>query len=424
MRKVLLLGVLAALLISTQPAAARDPDEGAFRRVWAAIDGPVANGSAQRPWFWGPEPFMTFDEDYIEGIGGQRRVQYWDKGRMEISNPNDDPSDPWYVTSGLLPLEMIRGRVQLGDDEFERRDRAQIPIVGDDDPRANPDAPTYADFFLHTTVFLDSRLQPVTNNPIGPGNADSAAPPRFGDLVAQEVNADGRVVDNPELAAAYPGTRIVYYDGVFSHNIPEVFWNFLQTVEQPPMNGSNRQDMRYDWVYLIGHPASEPYWVQTLIGGVEQYVMVQVYERRVLSYNPNNPPGYQVEMANSGRHYYNWRYAEPAATAPTEAPQIRPDNVNATVSPQEGPLGTEFAVTLIGFDPGEEISIWLTLPDQSVQEAPELGVANENGEATLFGEVPITIFTFENNAPGIWALTGQGTASGHTAIAYFTATEP
>src|SRR5205085_2221786 len=36
---------------------------------------------------------------------------------------------------------------------------------------------------------------------------------------------------------------------------------------------------------------------------------VQLFERRVLTYNPANPPATQVEMGNVGRHYYNWRYA-------------------------------------------------------------------------------------------------------------------
>jgi hypothetical protein len=226
------------------------------------------------------------------------------------------------------------------------------------------------------------------------------------------------VESNPELAAAFPGTRLVYYDGVLSHNIPEVFWNFLQDVGKVQINGEDRQDLPINWLYLIGHPASEPYWIRTNIDGVPHDLMVQVYERRVLTYNPANPPAWQVEMSNVGQHYNLWRYELTESPPPPNF--VRPENISATVAPQEGPVGTQFAVTLFGFDPGEEVSVWLTFPDDTVLEAPELAVANENGEAVLFGEVPIVIFTESGDPPGVWALTGQGLGSDHMAIGYIT----
>ncbi|NJO04480.1 MAG: hypothetical protein HC876_02500 [Chloroflexaceae bacterium] len=403
--------VLVSLLIAGVPAVRGNtpPDEGAFQRVWEAADGAVASGEVERPWYWGPASAFTLDEAYNEGVEGTRRVQYWDKGRMEISNPNDDPFSPWYVTSGLLPIEMISGRVQIGDTRFERRERAQIPIAGDPGIANNPEAPTYADFFDVTTLFLDSRLQPITNDPIGPIAADSAAPPRFGDLVAEMIDMNGDIVRRPDLAAQYPGTRLIYYDGVLSHNIPEVFWNFLQQIGPMPINGEARQDMAFDWLYLMGHPASEPYWIRTNIDGVPHDLLVQVYERRVLTYNPANEPGWQVELGNVGQHYYLWRYE---LTCPPPPPNfVRPPNVNATVSPEEGPAGTDFAVYLTGFEPGEPVSLWLTLPDDSVLEAPELGAANANGEAMFRGVAPITIFTRTDDPIGVWALTGQATAA-------------
>lgn len=423
MRKVLPLGILMVLLATALPVYAATPDESAFLRVWERTDAPVADGTVERTWYWGPEPLQTIDEEYLEGVDGTRRVQYWDKGRMEISNPNDNATDPWYVTSGLLSLEMIAGRIQVGDTEFERRAAAQIPIAGDPDPEANPDAPTYADFFEVTTVLLDSRLQPILADPIGPVAADSAAPPRFGDLVAETIDGNGEVDRRPELAAAYPGTRLVYYDGVLSHNIPQVFWDFLQAVGPVQINGEERQDLLMDWLYVMGHPASEPYWVTTKVNGEDQDLLVQVYERRILTYNPNNPPQWQVELGNIGRHYATWRYELTEPPPPINF--IRPDNVNAVVEPPEGPSGTTFAVTLFGFEPGEDVSVWLTLPDQSVEEAPELGFANDNGEVVLFGEIPISVFTSEEDPLlGVWALTGQGSRSDNVSIGYFTVTAP
>lgn len=414
---ILLLGLVGAL-----PVGAATPDASAFQRVWERTDALVSAGSVQRAWYWGPAPLATFEEPYLEGVNGARLVQYWDKGRMEISNPHDDPNDPWYVTSGLLSIEMILGEVQIGDRRYETRGGAEIPIAGDPDPEANPDAPTYADFYWVTTVFLDSRRQPISADPIGPSEADSAAPPRFGDLVAEGLDAEGNVVRRPELAAAYPGTRLVYYDGVLSHNIPKVFWDFLQQVGKVQINGAQRQDLLVDWLYIMGHPASEPYWVTTLVNGVPQDIMVQVYERRVLTYNPNNPPGWQVELGNIGQHYYLWRYELTGPPPPIN--YFRPPNVNATVVPEEATAGAVFAITLSGFAPGESVSVWLTFPDQSVGEAPELGFADANGNAVLFGNMPISIFTDESGPYGVWALTGQGNQSGRVATAYFSVFEP
>ncbi|MCO5176624.1 MAG: hypothetical protein M9890_06590 [Thermomicrobiales bacterium] len=63
----------------------------------------------------------------------------------------------------------------------------------------------------------------------------------------------------------------------------------------------------YSALYVLGHPLSEPYWVQTEVAGVEQYVLLQAFERRVLSYTPGNPDGWQTESGNAGQHYRIWR---------------------------------------------------------------------------------------------------------------------
>jgi hypothetical protein len=237
--------------------------------------------------------------------------------------------------------------------------------------------------------------------------------------VAEKVNSNGRIERDPALATAHPGTRLVYYDGVLSHNIPRVFWDFLQQTGKVQVNGAQRQDLLMDWLYVMGHPASEPYWVSTLVNGEQQDVLVQVYERRVLTYTPSNQPGWQVEFGNIGQHYHKWRYGRTQAARPI---LVRPPNVNATVTPEQAVAGTRFDVTLTGFEPGEGVSVWLTYPNQAVEAAPELGQADANGVATLFGTTPIRVNTGSGGA-GIWALTGQGVNSGRTAVGYFTVTE-
>jgi hypothetical protein len=58
----------------------------------------------------------------------------------------------------------------------------------------------------------------------------------------------------------------------------------------------------------VGLPLTEPYWIRTNVAGVPNWVLVQAFERRVLTYTPDNPAGWQVEMGNVGRAYYTWRY--------------------------------------------------------------------------------------------------------------------
>ena len=55
-------------------------------------------------------------EPYAQGASGMRLVQYFDKSRMEINNPTGDKNNPFYVTNGLLTVELITGKMQVGDD--------------------------------------------------------------------------------------------------------------------------------------------------------------------------------------------------------------------------------------------------------------------------------------------------------------------
>jgi WD40 repeat protein len=58
----------------------------------------------------------------------------------------------------------------------------------------------------------------------------------------------------------------------------------------------------------MGLPITDAYWTRAKIGPNEHDVLVQLYERRVLTYVPDNPAGYKVEMGNVGQHYFQWRY--------------------------------------------------------------------------------------------------------------------
>src|SRR3954471_22471861 len=130
MRRWLLSAVvtLVAVLCTAAPlTAATSFADPAFQAQWQ-------QGEAITPNFWGPlaSAGPGQQEQYAEARGGQRLVQYYDKGRMELTNGT--------VTNGLLATEIVRGQLQVGDATFQPKTPPVIPVAGDPD---NP-GPTYA----------------------------------------------------------------------------------------------------------------------------------------------------------------------------------------------------------------------------------------------------------------------------------------
>ncbi|MDI3339710.1 MAG: CAP domain-containing protein [Sphaerobacter sp.] len=267
------------LPVAPPPAGVATADP-AVRQLWQATDGLVGTGIDGRTWLWGPDTFAAPREPYVEAPGGTRQVYYFDKARMEITNPAGDRSSPWFVTSGLLVRDMIRGEVQVGDARFQPVGPANVPVAGDPAPQ-NPDAPTYAALRGVATVAGDHR-----------------APKRIGAAVRETLHQSGAVGTEPSLAGY---TTLAAYDEVTGHNVARVFHDWLAA--QP-----------WQATYVVGRPITEPYWVRARVQGSPQWVLIQAFERRLLTYTPANPPGWQIEMGNVGRHYYEWRYGEPPPT--------------------------------------------------------------------------------------------------------------
>ena len=286
-----------------------------FLAVWERTDYPVAVGAASRSWYWGPAPFATLTENYAEASGGSRQIYYYDKSRMEITNPNGDPSSKYFVTNGLLVKEMITGKLQLGDNSFQTNQPAEIPVSGDG-PATNPVSPTYASF---------SNLTDGANQSTDP--------------ISATLDRSGQTGSNSDLASRYPETAPVYFNSQTGHNVPSVMWRFMNLQGIVSRDRQLVSDKIEDWLYSFGLPITEAYWTRSVVGGVEKDVLVQLFERRVLTYTPTNPAAYQLEMGNVGLHYYNWRYAD-TSPKPGEAqsysqPPVRLSipsiNVNARI---------------------------------------------------------------------------------------------
>jgi hypothetical protein len=302
----------------------------AFQRVWQRTDRPVAEGKVSRTWFWGPGPNTPgLLEQYNESplANKLRLVQYFDKSRMEVNNPAADQSQAFFVTNGLLTVELISGFIQVGEKDFVQYHPACIPMSGD---FGDTNAPTYFAF------------QGVSSTQAG----DHPAADRSGQRATQSIDRTGKVGEDASKANL-AGVVFVHYEAQTKHNIPKVFWDFLNS-SGPVYNDQGQsvnQKLIEPWFFASGLPISEPYWAKARIKGVLTDVLIQAYERRALTYVPTNQTGWQVEMANIGQHYFDWRYRNfgiCAGTAPTTptAPVPAP---SGTVVPGTGTPGTPAA---------------------------------------------------------------------------------
>jgi hypothetical protein len=174
---------------------------------------------------------------------------------------------------------MVLGRIAVGQNRFTVRSPARVPLAGDPAPQ-NPDAPTYASLHPHSSLVSGVH-----------------APNRTGQLIREVLWRDGTVTSDDSLVSF--GVTVAAYDEVTGHNIarPFVDWLGQQT---------------WDPLYVVGRPIADPYWVRVRVSGELRWVLVQAFERRILTYTPDNDPSWRVEMGNVGRHYYEWRYGTPA----------------------------------------------------------------------------------------------------------------
>ena len=314
------------------PAWAADP---AFYTQWARADGPVAAGSAGRSWLWGPEPFAVANEPWAESPSGTRLVQYFDKARMEVTDPAGDPAAPYYVTNGLLVVEMVTGQIQTGAGTFQSHAPADVAVAGDGN---DPAAPTYAGF------------APLVGQP-------PAAGP-----VTQRIERSGALTP-VEPVGPPDATVAAATDPVTHHSIPAVFWTWMNA-PGPVLEGDHvTPGPVFDPLATLGRPISEAYWAAVTVGGQPRLVLVQLYERRILTYNPANPPAFQVEMGNVGRHYVAWRYG---GAGPGPALAVDPPtgaNTPFTVRGWNWPPAAPVQVTALATAGGANAPLGRATPD-------------------------------------------------------------
>ncbi|MGI8854123.1 MAG: fibronectin type III domain-containing protein [Thermomicrobiales bacterium] len=272
------------------------------------------------PNFWGPAVQTAMQEPYIEATGGTRLVQYFDKARMEQTTAGGP------ITNGLLTVELITGQRQMGDHSFAAFPPSSLPVVGD---LTNPWPPYAA---LRGTVF-------------------AARVAKSGEPVGTVYKPDGTFALNPGLAAQ-PGAAFGDYQtdpgGVYAHNIPLAFSTYLAALPLP-------------WQGAMGFPLTEAFWVNVKVNGALTWVLVQPFERRVLSYTPTNPARFQVEMGNIGQHYYQWRYPTDAATGDISSTTTTTATTSSTTAATTRTTGTPGALAIAAVQLGAATSTTFSL---------------------------------------------------------------
>jgi hypothetical protein len=182
----------------------------------------------------------------------------------------------------LLARELITGKMQLGYNSFVDVGAAQINVAGDPD---DPEGATYASF---------QRL---------PGYQPIPAEWK----ITQTLDRKGTIGDDPSLASF--SVSAAYRAPETNHNVASVFWSFMTgsgTVYDGAQYGQG--PLFKNPFYATGLPITEAYWTNVKLGGKSRRVLVQAFERRILTYTPDNSDNWKVEAGNVGRHYYEWRY--------------------------------------------------------------------------------------------------------------------
>jgi hypothetical protein len=344
---------------------------------------------------------------------------------MEISNPNGDRTSPYFVTTGLLTIDMVRARAQMGEQEYAVRADCNIVVAGDANDTT---APTYTSF---RSVMSDNGSHRIAKN--------------LGNPATQSLARNGATGSNTRHTADAK-TMFVAYNDIYGHNIPRAFWDYINSAGPVYENGATVQVRPLtNWIFTIGYPVTEPYWVSVKVAGKTTDVLVQLFQRRALTYIPTFSADWQVQMTNAGAHYYQWLYGTglppaapppapvpptaipPAPVPPTNTPgpqpaqptptlnPVVPPSRDAVVSPLIGPAGTTFMMNIAGFQPGEQISSWITDPNFTVT-TPSFNLAiraDANGAANA---IPVNSSGYIS---GVWAVSFQGLNSNHQSVVYF-----
>ncbi len=319
----------------------------AFGRAWDRTDRPVRAEYVARPFVWGPAALTNVvQEPYVSEQGDLRQVQYFDKGRMEFTTVRDpEHFGSFSVASGAIVREMITGEIDLGGGATDSRGSAATSVAGDSEDTSGP---LYSSFF----------------------NLLWSEPLPSGATITQTIARDGTTGDNPDLAKYnVTAAHLVDLPGL-RHQIAAPFWDYMNSSGVIWENGDVVEGRLFeDPSQIIGLPLTEAYWARVLVDEVMRDVLIQPFERRILTFIPEWGPTWALSTANSGEHYLTWRYGvdyaslpafnQPAPDAPTPPKPPAPslDQLEADLRALEAQWNGDQAITVTDLNTGNVISI-------------------------------------------------------------------
>jgi hypothetical protein len=346
-KKLLLLAVAVLISVSFLPVRKSDKPSFAnplFEQLWTE-----QTAAAGRLDLWGSEPLLWRVEPYADAPDGRRVVQYFDRGRMEMTPTPNGGTD---VTQGLLALEITTGEIRLGSKLLQYQ---APPTTSIDSGTPDSSVATYAG------------LSQVVQKPADDRSASHAT-------IDSWIDAAGAVTSAPPPAPAWASQ----YVASTAHNLPDVFTSYF---DRNPFGRSS-------WVEALGYPISEPYWTTYRRDGQPLPSLVQVFERRILVYTPSLPSDQQITLANVGRHYYRWRYGEdaprelPTPMAGDSLPMLNvtvPDGFQVGVYAQH--LGTP-----VGLAIGPSGNLWIATEQGDIVEVRSTTSGGAAGKTSTFAE--------------------------------------
>lgn len=298
---------------------------------------------------WGSEPLAWRVEPYAGTADGRRIVQYFDRGRMELTPLIAGQGMP-EVTAGLLARELTTGTIQLGHSLLESRPAPDMPIdSGSPDDRV----PTYA--------ALSSVVQ-----------QRAPAQTRESTMTVMWIDSRGEPYAGPPVVDLQ-ATEYVPQTG---HNIPDVTATFFA---RNPFGSES-------WIEALGYPISEPYWTTYRRDGTALPSLIQVFERRILVYTPAMPAERRFTVTNTGRHYYRWRYgSDPPREWPN--PKAGPTEPNVIVPPGfEAGVYLSGIGTPVGLAIGPNGALWVTTAEGDVYRVDDEASDGSAEHVTLFAQ--------------------------------------